>query len=74
MHNPMPALTFKAYAGGGDYEYQQQQMVQAHDSSSLAHTVVHWLGDTVGWAPLIALLGLGLLAVFRKKVKTWLKD
>ena len=58
--------------GGGYAEpYQEYIEVEEHDNDA-AHEILHEIGDTVGYWPLLVAVLLGGGIVFKRKIKNWL--
>jgi len=49
----------------------QQQTVARQDTS---HAIIHFIGDNIGWLPLLVILLVGIGVMFKKKIKQWLGD
>ena len=50
----------------------QQQL--AHMPAPSAHKAVDMIGDTIGYGPLLVIIVLGALGMFRKRIQRWLRD
>ena len=52
-------------------EHEQQGYTE-HAESDPAHGIFHMIGDSVGYGPLLILVIVGAIVVFKKKIKSWL--
>jgi hypothetical protein len=57
------------YAGGYDPYPQQQALVKEPD---LLHDLTHQLGGTFGYGTLLLAIGIGLVVLYKKKIKNWM--